>query len=244
MTSTDCNAIAINALTNVSVKYIGIEQTPVLIIDEFFSQCETLINNAAHNFEQTFHSNPKDYYPGVRKTAPQQYSSQLCKQLETRLQKEYSDRVAPNKTLSSLLSAFSLTCTAPEDLRPIQMLPHFDSPAKAQFAVVHYLCDSEFGGTAFYRHQHTQFETVTTERLAQYGQQLKKEAIEQNLHHNPHYINDDSCLFEKIGHVEAKVNRAVVYPANLLHSGNINTTKGLSSNPRDGRLTINSFVSF
>ncbi len=58
------------------------------------------------------------------------------------------------------------------------------------------------------------------------------------------YINGDTELFQRIGQVPVKFNRCIVYRSNLLHSGDINPTLGLSANPREGRLTLNSFFRF
>ena len=51
---------------------------------------------------------------------------------------------------------------------------------------------------------------------------------------NPYFHSSDL--------VEAKLNRAVIYPSNVLHSGDIQTDLGLSNDPKKGRLTISSFI--
>lgn len=55
-------------------------------------------------------------------------------------------------------------------------------------------------------------------------------------------MNGSNNMYEQIYSVEAKMNRAIIYPSNALHSGNINPVMGLSSEPRKGRLTIGSFI--
>ncbi len=141
------------------------------------------------------------------------------------------------------MSALAIVDTPEEQLRPMQMLPHIDTPEKNQLAIVHYLCDKEHGGTTFYRHKATGYEMITQERLYRYASQVKQEAIANQIHKNPCYMSGSNTLFEQVYAVDACINRAIIYPSNLLHSGNINTALGLSSDPKKGRLTIGSFIS-
>ena len=120
-------------------------------------------------------------------------------------------------------------------------MPHFDATSAGQIAVLHYLCDASHGGTAFYRHRSTGFETITPERLQPYIATLSAE-----LERTPPpqaYVTGDTPLFEQIGAVEARFDRAVIYPSRLLHSGDIRPSS-LSLDPRRGRLTANSFLVF
>ncbi len=141
-----------------------------------------------------------------------------------------------------LLSAFSIATLPTEKLRPIQMLPHFDCPADNQFAMVHYLCDAKHGGTSIYRHNLTGYERINESRQSEYRQLLKQQAIAEKLHLNSRYIDGDTQLFTRVHALEAKINRAVIYPSNVLHSGNIHPEHGLSASPATGRLTISSFI--
>src|SRR5690606_40063559 len=56
------------------------------------------------------------------------------------------------------------------------------------------------------------------------------------------YINGDSALFEQIDSVEGVYNRIVVYRRNVLHSGNIDSTRVPPADVHAGRLSINSFI--
>jgi hypothetical protein len=107
---------------------------------------------------------------------------------------------------------------------------------------VHYLCGPEHGGTSFYRHRETGFERISAERLAGYSAKLKTEAQAAQLHLQPGYIDGDTSMFQRIYQVDAKPNRAIIYPGNLLHSGDIRPESGLSATPSQGRLTISSFL--
>jgi hypothetical protein len=233
--------IQLNTKFETSLKLIGEEKIPVLVIDGLVINPKQLIDLACSNeiSEQDFQQQKSDYYPGIRKVTPSRYNEQIC-QLLPRFKKSFS---LPNASKADIImSAFSITTTAVEQLRPIQMLPHFDAPANNRFAMVHYLCNEEHGGTSLYRHKSSGFERISIDRLSSYRQQLKKQAIAEKLHEDPKYIAGDTSLFEQIYSVEAKMNRAVIYPSNALHSGNIRPEKGLLSDPKKGRLTISSFI--
>lgn len=229
----------INLKKNIEVLFIGQESTPLIIVDDFVTEPETLISLACD--DNPYHAQPTNYYPGIRKQSPPKYRSLLCSQLCDLLKNTY--QLKDIVTAKTILSAFSISTTPPNKLRPIQMLPHFDTSENNQFALVHYLCGAKHGGTSFYRHKQTGYERITTIRFPQYATLLKHQAKAENLHLTPAYISNDSSLFERIHSVEARKNRVIIYPSNLLHSGNIQPQQGLSSDPRKGRLTISSFIS-
>jgi hypothetical protein len=217
---------------------IGDEATPLLIIDDLVTDPEWLIATAEQGC--AFQADPANFYPGIRKPAPQLYQQALKTALLPLLQNVFQQPQAA--TLQLMLSAYSLSTTPPAQLRPIQMLPHIDATSTQQLAMVHYLCGPEHGGTAFYRHRQTGFERITAARLAGYSTLLKAEAQAAQLHQHPGYIHGDTELFSQIFAIEAKPNRAIIYPGNLLHSGEIRPENGLSAEPRQGRLTISSFL--
>lgn len=217
---------------------IGNEKVPLLIIDNFASSVTDLINFAGD--ASSFQADANNFYPGKRKLMPNEYGEQLCRQYLPRFQSFFGHRKITNAT--TIMSALAVADTPLAQLRPMQMLPHIDTPQNNQLAVVHYLCSKEYGGTAFYQHKATGYEVVTQDRLYSYASQVKKEAIANQIHKNPSYMKGSNNMFEQIYSVEADMNRAIIYPSNLLHSGNINAALGLSSEPKKGRLTIGSFI--
>lgn len=231
--------ITLNQHFTLSTEYIGEEQTPVVIIDDLLAEPYCLIREANTDTEYTFRCQESDYYPGVRKPAPLGYQTMLKEALWPKVNQHLGSNTRQCRVT---LSAYSIATTQPKELRPIQMLPHFDTTNEHQFAVVHYLCDKRHGGTAFYRHKNTRYERIIQSRLKNYSGQLKQQAMSANLHENPAYIDGDTPLFEQIYTVEAQLNRAIIYPSNMLHSGNIRPQMGLSDSPLSGRLTISSFL--
>ncbi len=234
-------AILLNNAMETSLTLVGDEQIPVLVIDQLITEPHQLINLAtsANNNGQGYQQQTTDHYPGIRKAAPESYIKQITQLLPIFIDAFSLD---PSTTAQIVMSAFSIATTPEKKLRPIQMLPHFDTPANNQYAMVHYLCDQQHGGTALYRHKASCFERITPNRLADYRVQIKQQAIAEKLHENPHYISGDNRLFSQIHSVSAQMNRAVIYPSNALHSGNINPAAGLSEDPNKGRLTISSFI--
>lgn len=231
-------SIRIRALTHgIRQLKIGHEATPLLIIDDLLAEPDWLLAQA--DSDQPFQADPANFYPGIRKAAPQLYQQALQTALLPLLQAVFRPQAS---RLRSLQAAFSLSTTPAAQLRPIQMLPHIDTTTPQQLAMVHYLCGPEQGGTSFYRHRQSGFERISAERLAGYSAKLKAEALAAQLHLQPGYIDGDTSLFQRIYQVEAKPNRAIIYPGNLLHSGDIREGLGLSADPKTGRLTISSFL--
>jgi hypothetical protein len=221
-----------------AIHCVGVERRPVLVIDDFVPEPERLVAYAESG--EPFHSDPRDYYPGIRKPAPSQYAAGLCTTYAKILCEVFSlGSIEPH----ALLSALSITTTSPDRLRPVQRVPHFDTSDPRQLAVVHYLCEARHGGTSFYRHRKTGYETISQDRLRGYAELLKQQVMAEYAP-PPRYMDGDNPLFERIASVEARFNRAVIYPGNLLHSGNILQLQTEDHSPRTARLTANSFLKF
>jgi hypothetical protein len=220
------------------VHRVGREGQPVLVIDDFMAEPEGLIVYAESG--DPFQASPHDYYPGVRKPAPSQYAAELCSKYAKQLREIFAFGASEPDVL---LSALSITTTKPGKLRPVQRLPHFDTSDPRQLAVVHYLCEARHGGTSFYRHRQTGYETIAQERLRDYAALLKQQVMTEYAP-PPGYMQGDNPLFERIASFEARFNRALIYPSNLLHSGNILLPHSEDHQPRTARLTVNTFLKF
>lgn len=221
------------------IEYLGEEKNPLLIIDNFAASPEQLLGEACE--PPGFMAQASDFYPGLRKPVNAHYAQQSLSAVEPLVKKYFAIDEPLQAGLS--LCAFSITTTPAEQLRPIQAVPHIDTPDPLQFAMVHYLCSETFGGTSFYRHRSSGYETITEARMAPYFKTVKQELMAE-ARQSFDYINGDTPLFQRIGQVPVQFNRCIIYRSNLLHSGDINPTLGLSANPREGRLTLNSFFRF
>jgi hypothetical protein len=131
--------------------------------------------------------------------------------------------------------------TLPGDLAIEQRVPHVDTADALQFATVHFLCGAGLGGTGFFRHRATGYETIDAARLPAYRAALDAELAASPP--APAYINAaGNDQFEGIGAVEARPDRMILYRAGLLHSGLVAVPAADAADPRRGRLTGNLFL--
>ncbi|NCT85588.1 MAG: hypothetical protein GXC94_20730 [Comamonadaceae bacterium] len=179
-------------------------------------------------------------YPGLRAPAPPAYSESLTALLDPLIKLNFGvpEQLAVKKTPC----AFSLTTVAPQDLGPLQRVPHFDASTPHYMAVLLYLCDETHGGTAFYRHRASGLQQITAANREAYGERIYDEV--ERRPPPPRYFGDSDEHFEFLGMMPARFNRLVIYRGSLLHSAIVNPPLGLSSDPRRGRLTVNTFYDF
>lgn len=239
MSAPNCNGhFSLNPFANVQMLTIGNEQHSVLVIDNVLSQTESLLQYAKQN--PPFGTTPKDFYPGVRKSIEGAYP----KLLGEILHRFASDNFNVGSSIATVdLCALSLTTTPASQLRPIQSLPHFDTSDPMQFAAVHYLCDARHGGTSFYQHRQTGYESIAQDRIHHYASTLKHQVSSKRFT-GQQYMNGDNEWFMRIASIDAKPNRIIFYPGYLLHSADISSDETLSSDPNSGRLTANTFIHF
>jgi hypothetical protein len=213
---------------------IGAENAPLLVIDDFVADPERLVRKAATRQFRLVGS----YYPGVRTEAPLGYQQLIRDRLRSTLFEIFG---LTGTSLAFSLCHYSLVTTPPQQLMPLQRIPHFDSADGAGLASVHYLFKSDLGGTAFYRHRATGFESIDVSRREEYLRHIEAALREPNTLPAA-YITGDTALFEQIAHVPAAFNRMIVYRRNVLHSGNIAPDFAPSTDPSTGRLSINCFI--
>jgi hypothetical protein len=210
-----------------------------VVVDNLLSDAKALVGLIAETAEFAATEAAGNFYPGMRAPAPAGYVKALSAALGPVVGQAFPELAGRSARSSSCLS---LVTFRPEELNLAQRIPHFDAVDGGQIAVLHYLCDGFHGGTAFYRHRSTGFETITPERRQSYiatlGPELERAPPPQA------YVTGDTPLFEQIGAVEARFDRALIYRSRLLHSGDITPSCNLSPDPRLGRLTANSFLIF
>jgi hypothetical protein len=229
----------LNPRASLSLHVIGVEQRPLAVVEDFALHPEALIAYAESG--EPFRATAGDFYPGIRKPAPLQYAEDFCVRYGDVLRERFA--LPAHSAPRVIFCALSITTIEPHQLRPVQRLPHFDTSAPNQLAIVHYLCEPEYGGTSFYRHRSTGFETISQDRIQQYAATLKREVMTE---YPPpaKYMDGDDPLFARTATWEPRCNRALIYPSNVLHSGNIRRASSPQASPRAARLTVNSFVLF
>lgn len=230
---------SLNGRVNVALERIGDEREPVLVVDSVLNRPQALIDYAASEVAFAPVWGPQGGYPGVRAPAPLNYVETLVRTLSPIVEKAFAlERVK----LAHAECNFSLVTLPPERLAPLQRIPHADTADPLQFAWLHYLCDPRFGGTAFYRHRATGFETLSPERVPAYEAARNRELAEEGP--DAAYITGDSPHYLQTAAFEALPNRLIVYRSRTLHSGQIGAPEALSDDPRKGRLTANIFVNY
>jgi hypothetical protein len=161
-----------NPRVTARVLHFGRERGAAIVIDEFLANPQALVDVAAAH--GNFHPVINNLYPGIRSPLPDSYLRLIVGCLQEPISKIFG---LGDLDPARVQGDFSLVTTPPEKLQLLQCLPHFDTTNTGQIAVLHYLCRPEQGGTAFYRHRSTGFESIDGERhdgyLAALGAELK-----------------------------------------------------------------------
>jgi hypothetical protein len=212
---------------------VGRQQAPVIVIDDFHPDPQGLLSEA----ERGSYSATSKLYPGVRATGTLQYVKLVCQRLQCLFPTMFG---APNDLYPTECN-FSMVTLRPEETVPFQRVPHFDGTDMNKIAVLHYLCEPRHGGTAFYRHQGTGHEVITPKNIHEYARAVDADVAAHGMP-PPGYVNGSTALYEQIASFDAVFNRALVYRGTSLHSGSIPADFVPDSNPRTGRLTVNTFL--
>jgi hypothetical protein len=120
-------------------------------------------------------------------------------------------------------------------------MPHVDSCNDGDFAFVHYLSPKELGGTSFYCYKPKSI--IEFKQKDKFVLNDMIEDVTNSPEDHKNYITSSTSLFEQILTIEAKVNRLIIYPANVLHSANLISPASYSGDLNKGRLSISSFAS-
>jgi hypothetical protein len=217
----------------VSIRRMGREGESLVVIDQFSGIADQLLKagQAAH------YQHAGASYPGIRSWADPSYLDRQRPLMMQLMQQIFGF----SKGVRLDASTFSLVTLGEDQLSPLQRIPHYDHASGEVIAIMHYLLGPESGGTAFYRHRRTGFETVTPDREDIYNAALAEDEREHGMPPR-RYCHGDSPWFELIDEVEAQPDRLILYRGRQLHSGVIPDPASLSSDPQKGRLTINMFL--
>jgi hypothetical protein len=219
---------------DITVRRIGREEQPLVVIDNFAPDPNTLRAAAiAARFGPA-----EQHYPGIRAPLPADYMPGQQPVITALL----ADVFGQPGSIEIIDASFSMVTAEPAALSVNQRLPHCDAFAIERIALIHYLAPEGGDGTAFFRHRSTGFETVDQARAPIYFDQLGAE-IRYGGEPPLAYVADDTALFERTMLAEARYNRALIYRSYLLHSGAISPGAVLSPDPASGRLTVTAFLS-
>lgn len=226
-------------MPRIGLHLVGLEREPVLVVDDLMIDPSELVEYAKREVQFTPADGPSGGYPGLRAPAPLNYVRALVQTLDPIVRNAFG---LENAGLVRASCNLSMVTRQPGQLKPLQRVPHIDTTDPLQFAFLHYLCDSSFGGTAFYRHRATGFEVISPERLEAYDSARDSEIA--GTAPPLDYIRGSTAFFEQTAAFEARFGRLLVYRSRVLHSGQIPSDAGFSSDPHKGRLTANMFVNY
>ncbi len=219
---------------SIKVEMIGRERHLLVIIDDFVSNPHEVRKAAT---QATFEP-AANHYPGIRAAVPEGYEAETSPILRNVFASVFG-RYGQSRLLDI---SFSMVTKPASELSQPQTLPHCDAFGADRFALLHYLTESDLGGTAFYRHRATGFEAIDEERAPAYFEHVKAEQAIGPAR-SPRYIHGSDANFEVIKSAQPLFNRALIYPSFLLHSGIIKPAAQLSNDPATGRLTVTGFFS-
>ncbi len=212
---------------------VGQDRSNLVIIDDVLSNADEVVEHVcAHG---VFAPPSDTLYPGLNAVMPDAQIRTLMDALHPLLRDAYG---APADAAMGYRGFYSLVTLPPEGLAPAQTIPHIDNLRQFRIAAVLYLCDETFGGTGFFRQKRTGFERITPDRWERYDAACQEELKTRA---TGGYFQDSDADYERVGQVEARFNRLVIYPSSLLHSGLVKPEL-LSADPRKGRLTGNLFI--
>ncbi len=208
------------------------ENHRIAVIDDFLDSPEAVIAEAS--LQKFAKITPQ--YPGIRSPLPKEVSDGWTQMLAPMLNQTFvNDAEGWDAQFW-----FSIVTTKPVDLIPMQRLPHVDGTNPRQLAMMLYLDRTDHGGTGFFRHRTTGFESLTDANFPKYRAALEDDVRKAGMP-AAEYTSTGEPHFERIYASEGAFNQAIFYRGNILHSGLIKNDAELSSDPAKGRLTINAF---
>ena len=224
-------------IERVPIADTGLGQHAAWVIDDVLLDPQAL-QALAITHRQRFVAAPHNAYPGLEWQMDEVVSSRLSEFFTLHVRGLLGGR----RTLS-MYSRLSMATLQPGQLRPLQRLCHRDrfgtSAGQGVAACVIYLFDAaQLGGTSFYRPRRP---IADIESDIRRWNSLSDDSFTQELGAPPAYLTASNAHFELVQTVPAAWNRAVFYDGGQFHSSHITQPELLSSDPAQGRLTLNGF---
>ena len=220
----------------IDVLHVGRERQPVVQVDGLLADPRSVVAFAARELE--FGQGPSgSFFPGLRSRGAPSYVALFRTLLDRTLREAFS---LPENCTFQFSNMFSMTTIPPAELDRTRQLPHVDSVGRRKLGVVHFLFDGELGGTSFYRHRATGWETIDEDREPRYLAIAQQEKT--TIGYGSGYRVERSGLYDLLHETVPAMDRMVIFPGNLLHGAGVPDDAKLSPDPREGRLTLNSFI--
>jgi hypothetical protein len=218
----------------VQLRHVGQERQPLLVVDDVLADPDAMIEAAR---AADFHAPPHTHYPGLNANLPESYYRTVVTALRGPIAVAFG---LPSEAYLKYFGFFALATTGVADAQPIQKIPHHDGPDPARLAMVHYLCRGEHGGTGFFRHKATGFESIDQPRQESYVAIAQAQLAAAGVG-GATFAGSDMADYDLIGEARCVFNRLIVYRNHVLHSALL-SPRGAAADPRLGRLTANGFI--
>ncbi|MEO1043896.1 MAG: DUF6445 family protein [Pseudomonadota bacterium] len=218
---------------------IGPSGEHVLVIDDMLAEPGHLRDHACREAQFSAADTNGQGYPGLRAPLPTAYARAMLNRLDPLIREKFA---LAERRIDRFNCGLSMVTRARDALHPLQRVPHIDIARNHRIAILHYLFDRPYGGTAFYRQEATGLERVGTADKQRYLDQREQDIALLEPHHS--YPDADTPGYSRLLVVPARMNRVIIYRSCVLHSGVIMPAPELTDNPETGRLTANFFVDY
>jgi hypothetical protein len=209
---------------------------PAIVVDDALTDPDAFVEwSAAQAFER-----PRYPFPGLVLPAP----DVLMQRISDFFAQHVRARLGGRRTLD-VAARLSLVTTRPEELDPRQWQCHrdrvsYDDRVLLHFASVLYLFrDPALGGTSFYVPKRPLPEI---DRMIADAERLGAAEFTSRYGVQPGYMVASNAWYEQIASLPARWNRMVFYDGSIFHSGDVISPERLTSDPRTGRFSVNSFI--
>ena len=236
------NAIPINAAAEIRRETISGDQYCV-IVDDFLKDPHKLVEFATHHAGE-FSEPAQGNYPGPLLRVDGDAMTDIYLFIRSKMTRQFSFC----RGGMSLWTYLSMATTQPDELTHRQRMCHTD-PTSARdrtcYAALVYLFENEdLGGTGFYRWKEP--ELVRKATAIEREDPGKAKAFLQE--HFPTfrepacYMTGSTEIAELLCTIPARFNRLVFYSGTVPHSASLTAPELLSTDIRNGRLTLNIFA--
>ena len=236
------NPIRVNPEAQVLRQEIG-PGIQCVIVEDFLENPEEVVEFAALR-AQDFTPPGKGNYPGLLLRMDGNVMTDVYLYIRSRMSRAFSF-MRGDMTLWTYLSLATLRTG---ELSHRQRLCHTDpcsDPRRTCFAALVYLFgDDRLGGTGFFRWKDEGLmrSVRAAERNEPEGGLKKLREQIPDFRHPAGYMTDSNEIAELVRTIPARFNRMVFYPGTVPHGAAITEPERLSTNVRQGRLTLNVFA--
>ena len=234
--------IRINPQLNIRREAISEDQYCV-IVDDFLQDPHGLVDFAAEHASEF--SVPDSSYPGQQFVVNKDAMKDIYRFIRFHMTKHFPFL----KGSMNLYTNLSMATTHPSKLSNMQRICHTDvpSPGRMIYAGLVYLFENEsLGGTGFYRWNESAGEL--RRKAAAIELENPDRAMEflqeqfPSFHKTACYMTESNEIAELLCSIPARFNRLIFYSGRVPHSGAITAPHLLSTDFREGRLTLNVFA--